>query len=123
MRPVLFDKALHLEEVLTWGRARKLEIPAHMLSPIGLIIPGHCASFLMLTNTSCAYLEPTVANPLLSSEVRNRALDALGERMWALAKEHGVVKLMGYSTLPVVIERAQRHGFQVVEDTLFIKDI
>jgi hypothetical protein len=123
MVPILFNKELHWEQVSKWLSNHNSHIDEQYLSPIGLIIPDHCASFLILTNTSLAMIEPTIANTALDYIVRNEALNILGDTMWKLAIEYGVKKIIGTSHLPAIISRAKQHGFIISPDTLFYKDI
>ena len=129
MTPIPYNHSIHWQQVKGWIDARQGtksqgQLQESMLSPLGLIIEGHCASWLMRVNgTSIAIIEPTTANPALDQQTRSAALDILIPDMLRLAQEHGVTRLIGMSYLPAIIDRALALGFTILPDTLFHKDL
>ena len=95
MQAIPYDPSLHLDQVKAWAEAWKFNVPFWCLSPIGFIVPGVWVSFLMLTNTPVAMIEPTWTNPECSRAERDEAHLLVHDALIAEAKRHGKKMMMG----------------------------
>ncbi|SEK92963.1 hypothetical protein SAMN05444354_10395 [Stigmatella aurantiaca] len=115
LRPILFVRELHFEQILHWNQARKEVLTADILPQTGYILPGKAAGFLYRTDSSVAWIENLVAAPELSREERSVAIDAIVKAVSDEARRLGFKMLLGYTVLDAVVKRAERLGFAHVE--------
>jgi len=110
-------------QILEWYRARGITpMAGGSLPEIGYIIPGVAAGFLMQTDTALALIDGLIANPAVADDARDGALDQVVAAVLKTASELGYTHIGGFTKLPVVAQRAKRHGFKVVgEFTMVIK--
>lgn len=106
-----YGKSNYLE-VHEWFKAQKgVSILEDMLSPIGFIVPGVAAGFLVLTNVNCCFFEPFIANPKASKPARDEALVMILRELQNKSKELGIKMIYGVSTSPTMIKRALNSGW------------
>lgn len=96
-----------------------------LLPPTGLIIENTAAIFLYYTNSKLCFVESFIANKETSKEFRNEALNELVKAAKELVSKQGFRYMVGYTTQPMVEDRAIKHGF-IVSHTpyhLFYQDL
>ena len=111
--PVPFDKARHMREVLHWSHSWGVPVDPAFLPPTGFIVPGVAAMFIFLTNAPVAFVDHVISNPESDPKERDRALDLIGICIMAFARDQGVKGLVGYTKLPKMAERCERHGWKL----------
>lgn len=107
-------------EVSGWYEARGLHLIPSLLPKTGFIVPGVAAGFLMLTDTSCAILEPFIANPRATREDRDEALKCVMKVLDETAKSLGVTHLYGFSSNENMLHRSLAQGFQIAEASITV---
>lgn len=114
MAPIRFQPSEHLEEVSSWAKVRGMgEPPADLLPPTGRIVPGVCAVFLYLTDSSVGFIENLISNPDAEPEAITEGISACVKSLEEDAKENHVRFMWGSSFIPGVAKRAKDLGFQV----------
>lgn len=100
-------------EVKTWYQKQEFpELPEGLLSPVGFIVPGFCAGWVMRTDAKVAILEPLIGNPDSDKEERSKAIDSLIETMLAYSKlVAGADYAFVVSKHEKLAERGKKHGF------------
>jgi len=112
MKVERYDPQLHrawLRDWLDWHDERPLA--PELLPPTGFVVPELAMGFLYGTDSKMALIEVLISNPMASRELRSQALDAVVEAIIAEAQARGFTRLLGYTALPAVVGRAERHGF------------
>ena len=104
--------ALHFDELLSWFVARDAPLEPESLPKVGFIIPGKAAGFLYQTDSNIAWIENLVASPTLNREERSESIDLIVLAVAEEARRLGFKVLVGFTELDVVMERAQRLGFE-----------
>lgn len=106
--------------VQKWLTAQNLktEVPSN-----GFIVPGVCAGFLMQNKGTSAVIEGLVTNPLVSSETRHKALDALVTEICNAAADLGYKRIYAWSSNEGTLKRSLRHGFAMTSNILIKKDL
>lgn len=95
-----------------------------LLSPVGFIIPGIAAGFLMSTPTKACILEPFIANPEADIADRDLALRTILSSLVDKAEAMGFDYIFGFAASPTMIERAVEQGFYCSEKAVtVIKDL
>jgi hypothetical protein len=112
--PIRYVPELHFDEVNSWFQARTEVLTPESLPKVGFIIPGKAAGFLYQTDSSISWIENLVAAPGLPKDERNELIDIIVRTVSDEARRLGFKVLLGYTVLDVVVQRAQRHGFDYV---------
>lgn len=108
-----YDPAKHYEVFIQWYSAH---VPVVMgpeyLPKVGFVVPGVAMGFLYQTDSKVCHIEALVANPKASGKDRSNAIDEVVHAIIAEAKQLGFKALQGQTSLPVIVERAKRFGFE-----------
>lgn len=112
VRPI---KKEDLAQIKKWTKDRIIQDITNDVSNIGYIEDGVAAGFLFTTNSSTAFIEHLIANPLVSSEIRDIALDEIVTVIANHAWELGFSNLIGVTSNQSVVRRAVKLGF--IEET------
>lgn len=93
-------------------------VPLDFLPPTGWVVSDDtglivCAGFLYLTNSFLAWPEWVIGNPLVSKEIRAKALDLLIDYTNNEAKKRNYKALLALTPNKKLIERYQQHGYTV----------
>ncbi len=113
-------------DVNSWYYKRKGEnFPMRYLSPTGVIVPGIAAGFLIQTDAHFGILEPFISNPEASREDRDMAINMILKKLTDMAKTIDYRIVYGFSTNPIMLDRAIAQGFEIQElnSTTVIKRI
>jgi hypothetical protein len=73
------------------------------------------ACWLYTTPSGMGMLEGLIADPAAEPAEKSAALDEVVKEAMATAQSDGCVMLFGVSTLPAVVDRAKRHGFEIIK--------
>jgi hypothetical protein len=114
MKVERYDPERHrqwLRAWLDWHDERP--VAPELLPPTGFVVPELAMGFLYETDAKVALIEVLISNPLASREARGQALDVVVETIIEEARTRGFARLLGYTALPAVVSRAERHGFSV----------
>ncbi len=102
------------QEVRQWWEGHKWPaIPLSALPKTGLIVEGVCAGWLYSTDSSIAWMEWIVSNPLSDKTLRDASLNTLIENLLGKAKESGFTQVFTSVNHPKLIERYQNNGFTI----------
>lgn len=104
-----------LEEIGSWYQKRGMQLIPSLIPPVGFIVPGIAAGFMMSTNTTAAILEPFIANPDASQHDRDKALTIILEELVNQAAFECNTHVFGFSTSQTMIRRALDMGFKLTE--------
>jgi len=112
-------------ELSSWLLSRGTRPPELDLFPeIGVIVPGVACGFLYKTDSKICYIENLIANPEVSEEDRNKALDVIVAELIKIGTDLGFRAMLGISKLQAVADRSETHGFKVVHNySLLIKPL
>jgi hypothetical protein len=103
-------------EISTWYLSRNMTpVRQDFLPPVGFIVPGVAAGFIMQTDSNLAILEPFISNKESKSIERHEALDKIMAALVEYAKSTECKGIFGFSTSHPMIRRALRQGFIVNE--------
>lgn len=113
MRIEKFDKEKHYEDLCKWLEKRKLGVPSkNMLPDNGAIVPDVACGFLYLTDSSLAFIDYYVTNPMIAAKKRKQALEVITTNLIMWAKEIGVNHLMANSSVHSIQKMAEDNGFK-----------
>jgi hypothetical protein len=112
VRPFVKDDYQTLD---AWWQLHKWSSPPlQALPPNGIVVETVsqriCAGFLYLTDSSIAWLEFVVANPMCDKLLRDKALDTLIPSLLYRAKELGKTTVFSSSVHPRLMNRYEKHG-------------
>ena len=111
MLAVPYESAAHRSMLKHWLLGWKLPLGMLDLLPHhGVIVPDFAVGFVYCTDSKIAYGDGFIANPQVSREQRNDALDAVLDGLVETARHLGYHYLWGYTAHPGVAERGRRHG-------------
>ncbi len=88
-------------------------VPQSSLPPTGFVTDERAAGFLYKTDSTIAWVEWVVADPLASKEDRDQSVDALLEKLFDEARQFGFATIFTSSNKPSFLSRLERHGFLV----------
>lgn len=113
-----FDPGSDYGMISEWMSAKGFPVPPRPFLPeAGFIVDGAACGFLYEAKTgSLGWLEWVSGNPILSSEERKAALDALVSHIATFAKEKGLLALFSSSKLKAYDSVLERNGFQRSDD-------
>jgi hypothetical protein len=80
-------------------------------------------AFLRQSEGGVGILEGLATNPDASGSDRNNAIDCLIEMIVLAAEKLEIRYLLSYSRDKSTLERSKKHGFDVVPQTLIVKDL
>lgn len=101
-----------LETINSWMRERNQpEFLEFMLPYTGFIAEDVCAGFLYKTDSSLAWLEWLVTNPMASSIERHEALDLVIDNLVSEAKAWGAKAIFTSTDNQQLVDRYTRHKF------------
>ncbi len=107
-----YEEAKHYADFKRWYQQRAGgAVGPEFLPKVGFVVPGVAMGFLYQTDSKLALIEALVANPEVSAVERGLAIDDVVLAIVTEAKALGFKALNGQTDLPVVVERAKRHGF------------
>jgi hypothetical protein len=102
----------HYNMVNNWFKERKGDnIPEAFIPATGFVVPEIAAGFLIKTDCNVCFLEPFIANPNASSEVRDKAIVSILNNLEKEAIKLGFKYVYGISTAPTMIQRAEDNGW------------
>lgn len=78
---------------------------------------------LRLMEGEICYIDSMASNQSYESTVRHEALDKLTITLLELAKNLGFKKIFAHTREECIIERAERHGFNVVKQKIIAREI
>jgi hypothetical protein len=106
-----FDLAM----VSEWFAQHKLGLPDPSLLPeFGLIVPDVACGFLYETNSKLAMMDGLIGNMHAGLHERGQAVDDIARGLVEEARNRGFTRVMFLSSLRSVVQRSERHGFQLV---------
>lgn len=114
------------ETLANWCKWWHMETPAESIfNSVSYTAEDIAMGFLLrMENTTWAVLECFIKNPSANKSDSNKALDLIIKRLLKDAKKLGITRLAGTSNNPAILERIQKHGFQVLADYQFVvKDL
>jgi len=113
-----------LEEIRSWYEKRGMQLIPSLIPPVGFIVPGIAAGFMISTNTTAAILEPFIANPEVSEWERDTALRYILDKLVEQAAFECNTHVFGFSTSQTMIRRALDMGFKLTEtSSTVVKEI
>jgi hypothetical protein len=113
-----YDPRKDYETLTVWWDGHGVEhTPDNLLPAFGLVVPGVCAGFLYQTDSDLALIEGLISNPETSAQIRDEALDDLVTALCVQARTLGYQAISGFTQVPRVASRAQRHGFKIGDGT------
>ena len=97
-------------------------------------LPGHtfCALYkdeivaiagLRLMEGEICYIDSMASNQSFESTVRHEALDMLTKTILDLAKTLGFKKIFAHTRETCIVERAERHGFNLVKQKIISREL
>ena len=101
-----------------------MEVPDEINLPkIGFVMGSKdlgpiAIGFLRRCEGGVGMIDSMITNPGAPAAIRDEALDLLIIRLVASAKRRKIYKIMGYSQDENTLLRAQRHGFNIVSQSL-----
>lgn len=103
--------ALHFTAARRWLVAQNIKDVK--VQGVGVAVPGVAIMFVsMSTDQALLLITGLVTNPLVSSTIRNKALDEVVQTVvQTAANQH--LTLLAWSNLPNIISRAARFGFKI----------
>jgi len=118
----------HLGEMNSWLRARDvLPSPMDDLPAIGYIVKHEdkiiATAFLRRIEGNIGLFDGLATNPKMASEIRHHAIELLIKKVFKIAKESGINKMIAYSKDNSIFERAEIHGFTKTPFVLLTKEI
>jgi len=118
----------HLGEMNSWLRARDVN-PATMseLPAIGYIVKHEdkmvATAFLRKIEGDIGLFDGLATNPAMASEIRHHAIELLIKKVFKIAAESGMNKMIAYSKDNSIFERAEINGFTKTPYVLLTKEI
>lgn len=113
----------HYNIFTSWITKRKLDIPESYPKFGFVVYFGNtpiAIAFLRQVEGGYVHFDSLISNPdIKSPEIRNKSLDFLTAKMIETAKRLKLKGIFAYSTDNNIIIRAQKHGFTLMQDTLF----
>lgn len=103
---------LDLREVKRWYKLHEDIFPEGMLPPIGLIVPGVAAGWLVKTDAGFGMLEGFITNPEAPANMRNLALDEITLGLIDRAKNAGLPRVVALFSNDAIASRAKKHGLK-----------
>lgn len=111
LAPRLFDRASDYKTLKNWYERRKLNPPLlEFLPKCGFIVDNYCAGFYYATDSTIAFVDAFIANPLADKRLRKIALDKILKEIMKDAKEKGFKILYANTRSRTVLEIAQANG-------------
>lgn len=125
MKIVKFDKTIHMDILVEWLVERNSYVPRRKEMPkIGFVVYDDktpvSIGCLRKIEGGFAFIDGLCTNPKCAPELRNIANDLIATKLMVTAKEMGLRAIVGYTMDPNTLERAKRHGYKVLADTLFV---
>lgn len=105
-----------VKSINKWLKARSVNLISEQ-SELGFIIPGVCAAQFMYCAPNTYMFDALISNPLVSSTVRNKALDEL---IGYMVKHYSNSNILAFSVDSRTIERAKKHGFEQRPHTVLV---
>lgn len=117
------DRKYAVELMLKRGLNLNLlnDLPQLGLIALDLPTPG-AMGFLRRMEGDQYIFDSLITNPDLEPEVRDVLLDKLVTELVALASSQAITKILAYTVDNNVIERAKKHGFEVLPHTVLSLD-
>lgn len=78
---------------------------------------------LRLMEGEICYIDSMASNQTYESTVRHEALDVLTKTLLDLAKNLGFKKVFAHTKEECIVERAERHGFNVVKQKILAREL
>lgn len=108
-----------------WYLAHRVHVPGfNDFPPIGLVVDGLAAGFLILTDVRMGIFDFFISNPDSDSRDRFHAIEEIIDGLTEIAKERGMRAIRCDTQLPVIVNKALSHGFENLGAyQVFIKEI
>lgn len=108
-----------------WFAKHKMKAPLYfLLPPVGMIVDGIAAGFLIETNCHVAILDFFVTNPDVDSEARNKAIEEIVSSLQFYAGANDFKYLKCDSSIDSIKQRALARGFKKIDDvSVFYKEL
>lgn len=117
-----------VSEINKWMRARKIDpIKYSDLPQIGLMIFDKdtliAVGFLRKIEGSLCMIDSMAANPEVSKESREEGLEMLTSALIMKAASLDMKGIISHTKLPVIEDRAHRHGFKTSEEKILFLNL
>lgn len=97
-------------------------------------LPGHifCAEVdeeivaiagLRLMEGEICFIDSMATNQAVEGQIRHEALDRLTKEILSMAKNLGFKKIFATTKEQCIVDRAKRHGFNLVDQKVIVKEI
>lgn len=118
-----YEHDKHYTQLVDWLAHKNMPKPdPTFFSDCGYCIDGNAIGFLLKTNSRQCYLDHVAANPHVSREKRDLALNTLFHVIETKAKEEGFGLIIALSEIPSMKERLLDHSYRAYRDfTPFFK--
>jgi hypothetical protein len=112
-------------EIVDWFTGRGLPCPSSdRFPPIGFIVPGVAAGFLLLTDGCVSFIDGIVSNPNAEKGARSEAIFKIFENLIAFSKAKGFKSICGTTEIPAMEEYAINAGLEeVATHSIYLKEL
>ena len=80
------------------------------------------AGFRLMEGEIC-FIDSMATDQSIKGEIRHEALDTLTKEILSMAKNLGFKKIFATTAHDCIVKRAERHGFQVVEQKVIAREL
>lgn len=124
MQVRLLNKKTEIEEVNKFlpFQVKSADLPGHTFVAIVKDKIVAMAGLRLMEGEVC-FIDSMASNSLFEGAVRHEALDNLTKTILELAKNLGFKKIFATTKENCIVERAERHGFNVSPETILIREI
>lgn len=113
MKAITYNAVQHGPDVQGWCRDRAMSVfPEAWLPPTGAIVEGVLAAWLYKTDSGLCYMENVISSPSSTHEERAEALAIVAAWLELEAVRCGFRYLLGFSSIPTVIQVAEAFGMK-----------
>lgn len=80
------------------------------------------AGFRLMEGELC-FIDSMATDQSVEGAIRNEALDVLTKEILSMAKKLGFKKIFATTAYDCIVKRAEKHGFQVVEQKIIAREL
>lgn len=118
------NKKKDIEKINQWlpFKVEASELPGHTFCAIVKDEIIAIAGFRLMEGEIC-FIDSMATDQSVDGVFRNEALDKLTKTMLKMAKDLGFKKIFATTAHDCIIERAERHGFRVLNQTVIGREL
>lgn len=118
------NKKTDIEEINKWlpFKIEAKELPGHTFCAIHKDDIIAIGGFRLMEGDVC-FIDSMATDQSVQGEIRHEALDKITREILCMAKKLGFKKIFATTKEDCIVERAKRHGFELSNQQVIVRDL